>query len=69
MLLLQVAYAPSSALFGNDRVNYLRFFRLATVAQQISDAYIALVEELSWKRIAVISYADHFMPDVGWKWT
>ncbi|XP_065916335.1 gamma-aminobutyric acid type B receptor subunit 2-like [Dysidea avara] len=61
----QVVYAPSSALFSNDRVNYLRFFRLAAMAQQISDAYVALVKELNWKRVAVISYADHFMPDLA----
>ena len=64
VVLLQVVYAPSSALFSNDRVNYLRFFRLAAMAEQISDAYVALVKELNWKRVAVISYADHFMPDV-----
>ena len=63
-MILQVVYAPSSALFADDRVNYLRFFRLAAMAHQISDAYVALVKELNWDRVAVISYADHFMPDV-----
>jgi len=56
--------APSPTLFADDRVKYIRFYRLVSMAHQISDAYVVLVKQLNWDNVAVISYADHFMSDI-----
>ena len=64
MNLSQVAYTASSSLFGIDKVRYPRFYRLVPITEQLADGYVALVRELNWNRVAVISYDDEFYLNV-----
>ena len=60
----QVAYTASSPLFGEDKENYPRFFRLVPVIKQVVDGLVALVKKLQWKRVAIISHQENFYHSV-----
>ena len=47
-------------MFGIDKQRYPRFYRTVPITKQIIDGYVALVKELNWKRVAIISYDDDF---------
>lgn len=57
--LLQVSYTVSSSVFGNT-TRYPRFFRLVPITEEFASGFVAVVKELNWKRVAVISYVDEF---------
>ena len=59
-----MAYTTSSSVFGINKERYPRFYRLVPIAEQAVDGYIALMKELDWKRVAVISYDDDFNMEV-----
>ena len=63
---LQVAYTAASPVFGSDKISFPRFYRLAAVAEQFADSYVALVTEqnLNWKRVAVIHYSSALFKSV-----
>ena len=61
---LQVAYTVASSLFGEDKDHYPRFYRLIPITEQIVNGYIALVKELKWRRILIISYDSEFFLNV-----
>ena len=47
-------------MFGIDKQRYPRFYRLVPITEQVIDGYVALVKELNWQRVAIISYDDDF---------
>jgi len=51
-------------VFG-DKQRYPRFYRLVPEAREFSDGYIAIVEHLHWRRVAVVYYSDDFTLDVS----
>ena len=60
----QVAYTASDSVFGIDKERYPRFYRLVPVTEQLVDGYVALIKDLNWNRVALISYDDDFNIDV-----
>ena len=51
-------------MFGKDKESYPRFYRMVPITEQVVDGYVALIKELNWNRVAVISYDDDFNIDV-----
>ena len=51
-----MAYTASSSLFGIDKESYPRFYRMVPITEEVAGAYVALVKELNWNRVAIISY-------------
>ena len=47
-------------MFGIDKESYPRFYRMVPITEQLVDGYVALVKELNWNRVAIISYDDDF---------
>jgi len=62
---MQVSYTASSALFAMDKISYPRFFRLIPSLQQFADENVAIVNELNWNRVAIVSYASEFLLNVS----
>ena len=60
LIYIQVAYTASDSVFGTDKQRYSRFYRLVPITKQAVDGYIALVKELNWKRVAIVSHGDDF---------
>ena len=58
-----MSYTASSSVFANT-TKYPRFFRLLPIAEDFADGFVAVIKELQWKRVAVISYIDEFMDKV-----
>ena len=47
-------------MFGTDKERYPRFYRPVPITEQTTDGIVALINELKWKRVAVIGYDDAF---------
>lgn len=62
---MQVAYTVSSSLFGKDKVRFPRFYRMVPITEQVADGYVALAENLGWKRITVLTDEDELNLNVG----
>ena len=60
-----MAYTASDSKFARERHRYPRFYRMVPLTEQVADAYIALIKELNWKRVAVISHDDDFNINVS----
>ena len=60
----QVAYTASDSVFGIDKESYPRFYRMVPITAQLVDGYVALIKELGWNRVAMISHDDDFNIDV-----
>ena len=55
-----MAYTAGAPLYGVDKENYPRFYRLVPTVKQLVDGYVALIDKLHWKRVAIISHLDEF---------
>ena len=62
---MQVSYTAGSPLFVEDKNSYPRFFRLIPSLQQFADENVAIVNELNWNRVAIVSYASEFLLNVS----
>ena len=43
-------------MFSTDKKSYPRFYRMVPIIEQLADGYVALIKELNWNRVAIISY-------------
>ena len=59
-----MSYTASSSVFA-DIIRYPRFFRFVPIAEEFAEGFVAVIKELKWKRVAVISYIDEFMLKVN----
>ena len=60
-----MAYTASDSKFARERHRYPRFYRMVPLTEQVADGYVALIKQLQWKRVAVISHDDDFNINVS----
>lgn len=64
---LQVSYTSISSVFAADKISYPRYFRLVPSSGQFADIIVAIVNNLKWKRVAMITHATYFLLGVSIK--